>query len=338
MTPLKDILIAATVFAIAPSVFAAKEFVDAKIGGKTVNVVKVTLDATTRIVTPYADEGGETFENLLKKAGSDTGINGAYFCPADYSWCGKTYTNADRAYEGTQNFKFGGDFGAKGFFGFDTDDKPLFVLDNVWYGKGIDRSYNASRKKDIKNGISNIPVLLLEGENVLAESESELDAKMKASSAKSFICSDESGNVVHFGTVTPATVYEMPDFLKRNFGCYHAVGLDNGGSMGLSYAGKTIRKPGRKIMDAFAVVDVADSVRKEDAEISRQASKIAAVLAVKIRAMKKSGMNSASVADKIASIRDRIRLLAKPSGTTKGDIREAKIWKKVLESPVLKNR
>lgn len=195
---LRPLFSATLAFFVFSQSFAAKELLDSKIDGKTVNVVKVTLDGNTRIVTPYADDGGETFENLLKKAGSDTGINGAYFCPEDYKWCGKTYTNADRAYEGKQHFKFGGDFGAKGFFGFDGSDKPLFVLDNVWYGKGIDRTYNVDKKKDLKNGISNIPVLLLEGKDVLSESESEIDAKMRASSAKSFICSNEKGDVVHF--------------------------------------------------------------------------------------------------------------------------------------------
>lgn len=105
----KAILIFAAILFFERS-WAATEFIDAKLDGKTVNVVKVTLDGDTRIVTPYAGEGGGTFENLLKKAGSDTGINGAYFCPEDYKWCGKTYTNADRAYEGKRDFKFGGDF------------------------------------------------------------------------------------------------------------------------------------------------------------------------------------------------------------------------------------
>ncbi|MFB0965330.1 MAG: hypothetical protein QMC36_06700 [Patescibacteria group bacterium] len=107
---MKKLLLLLAALASFQQASAAKELIDAKLDGKAVNVVKVTLDGDTRIVTPYAGEGGETFENLLKKAGSDTGINGAYFCPEDYKWCGKTYTNSDRAYEGKQDFKFGGDF------------------------------------------------------------------------------------------------------------------------------------------------------------------------------------------------------------------------------------
>ncbi len=292
---MKRAVIAFFLCVISVPAFASKELVESKIDGKSVSVVKVTLDGNTRIVTPYAEDGGETFENLLKKAGSDTGINGAYFCPEDYKWCGKTYTNADRAYEGKQNFKFGGDFGAKGFFGFDANDKPLFVLDNVWYGKGIDRSYNVDKKKELKNGISNIPVLLLEGKNILPESESEIDAKMRASSAKSFICSNEKGDTVYFGTVTSATIYEMPDFIKKNFGCYQAIGLDNGGSMGMSYEGRVIRKPGRKIMDAFAVVEATPAQKRENAAVAAKVSAFNAKVAGQIRAMKKKGATKAQV-------------------------------------------
>lgn len=50
------------------------------------------------------------------------------------------------------------------------------------------------------------------------------------------------------------TIYGMPEFLKKQFGCYQAIGLDSGGSLGLSYEGKSYAKPGRKIMDAFVVV------------------------------------------------------------------------------------
>lgn len=330
---MKKILLATVLLLAVTPAFAAKEFIDAKIDGKTVNVVKVTLDGDTRIVTPTAAEGGETFENLLAKAGSDTGINGAYFCPGDYRWCGKTYTNADRAYEGKQDFKFGGDFGAKGFFGFDSNDKPLFVLDNIWYGKGIDRAYDVDRKKDLKNGVSNIPVLLLEGKNVLGESESEIDAKMRASSSKSFICSNESGDVVYFGTVTSATIYEMPDFIGKNFGCYQAIGLDNGGSMGLEYGGKLIKKPGRKIMDAFAVVEVSDAVKRRNAEADKKASATIAVLAKRLRAVKKSGASSAKVSEWTVSAKKNVSALADAAAKKSPDSVEAKAWKKVLAWP-----
>lgn len=333
---MKRAAIALFLCAISVPAFAAKELIDSKIDGKSVNVVKVTLDGNTRIVTPYAEDGGETFENLLKKAGSDTGINGAYFCPEDYTWCGKTYTNADRAYEGKQNFKFGGDFGAKGFFGFDGSDKPLFVLDNVWYGKGIDRSYNVDKKKELKNGISNIPVLLLEGKNVLSESESEIDAKMRASSAKSFICSNEKGDSVYFGTVTSATISEMPDFLRKNFGCYQAIGLDNGGSMGMSYGGKMIRKPGRKIMDAFAVVEVPDSVKAERALVEKKVSAYNVAFAKQIRQMKRSGKSAADISVWVAATRAKVSKLAEAAKKKNPNSVDAKAWTKALESPALK--
>ncbi len=177
------------------------------------------------------------------------------------------------------------------------------MLDNVWYGKGIDRTYNAEKKNELANGISNIPVLLLEGKNVLSESESEIDAKMRASSPKSFICSNEKGDVVHFGTVTSATVYEMPDFIKKHFGCHQAIGLDNGGSMGLSYHGKLVKKPGRKIMDAFAVVEATPAQKRENAAIAAKVSAFNAKVAAQVRSMKKKGATKVQ----IDAWKDRIR-------------------------------
>lgn len=180
-------------------------------------------------------------------------------------------------------------------------------MDNVWYGKGIDRSYNVEKKKELRNGISNIPVLLLEGKNVLSESESEIDAKMRAASAKSFICSNEKGDVVHFGTVTSATIYEMPDFIKKHFGCHHAIGLDNGGSMGLSYEGRLMKKPGRKIMDAFAVVEASPAQKRENAAVAAKVSAFNAKVAGQIRAMKKRGATKVQVEEWKERVRNSLR-------------------------------
>ncbi|MFZ3233069.1 MAG: phosphodiester glycosidase family protein [Patescibacteria group bacterium] len=191
-------------------------------------------------------------------------------------------------------------------------------------------------KKELKNGISNIPVLLLEGKNVLSESESEIDAKMRASSAKSFICSNEKGDVVHFGTVTSATIYEMPEFLRKNFGCYQAIGLDNGGSMGMSYEGRTVRKPGRKIMDAFAVVEVPDSVRTERALVEKKVSAYNVAFAKQIRQMKRSGKSVTEISVWIAATRTKVSKLAEAAKKKNPESADAKVWLKVLESPALK--
>ena len=49
----------------------------------------------------------------------------------------------------------------------------------------------------------------------------------------------------------------MPDYLKTTFNCYNAMNLDAGGSLGMVYKGTVKSKEGRKIMDAFVVVESA---------------------------------------------------------------------------------
>lgn len=54
---MKRAAIAFFLCAISVPAFASKELIDSKIDGKSVSVVKVTLDGNTRIVTPYAEDG-----------------------------------------------------------------------------------------------------------------------------------------------------------------------------------------------------------------------------------------------------------------------------------------
>ena len=175
----------------------------------------------------------------------------------------------------------------------------------------------------------------MEGKNVLSESESEIDAKMRASSMKSFICSNEKGDVVHFGTVSSATIYEMPDFIKKHFGCYQAIGLDNGGSMGFSYAGKLIRKPGRKIMDAFAVVEATPAQKRENAAVAAKVSAFNAKVAGQIRAMKKKGATKAQIGAWKAGIRNSVAASLKAAQAKYPAGLDVRVMKGMLTVPSL---
>jgi exopolysaccharide biosynthesis protein len=98
-------------------------------------------------------------------------------------------------------------------------------------------------------------VLLLDGKNMLGAYEKYLDKKMKLRGAKNFICYTKDRKTVYMGNVSSITIYEMPNFIKQNFGCDGAINLDAGGSLGMIYNHKIIRKNSRPVMDAFVVVD-----------------------------------------------------------------------------------
>ena len=63
-----------------------------------------------------------------------------------------------------------------------------------------------------------------------------LDAKMKAKANKTFICSTQDKKTVYMGVVGTINLVQMPAYLKKNFGCYNAINLDAGSSIGMVYS------------------------------------------------------------------------------------------------------
>ena len=81
-------------------VSAYQEILIEERGGKAIRVVKVILDGEHFVVSSVAKEGGETLEELTKKVGGTTSINGAFFCPRDYTDCGgKTFSYYERIFQ-----------------------------------------------------------------------------------------------------------------------------------------------------------------------------------------------------------------------------------------------
>ena len=251
--------------------FAYKEFINKKIGWKNVKVIKVVLDWSHKVVTSVSFSG-DNFEDLVKKEWWNTWVNGAYFMPTDYGFA-QNDTNADRIYKQEKFFKFSWDFWVRWMMWFDVVGSPIFVLNNEGYDWNEAIQYNTWEIDDIYYWISNHPVLLLEWENVLDKSEKVIDSKMKASSTKSFICFTQDKNTIFMWNISSLKIYEVPSFIKNNFGCYNAINLDSGWSLGFMYDGKVYNKPWRKIMDAFVVVDLTPEQAEADRKIKEEKEK-----------------------------------------------------------------
>ena len=79
--------------------FAYRELLIKNIDKHPVRVIKVILDGQDFVVTSLAGNGGDTLPNLVNKAGGTAGVNGVFFCPDDYSYCGKqTHTISERVF------------------------------------------------------------------------------------------------------------------------------------------------------------------------------------------------------------------------------------------------
>lgn len=237
------------------STYWYQEHIVENIDGKNVNYLKVILDGKHKIITSVSQEW-DTLENLVNNVGWISGVNGAYFCPADYKQCwGINYSDNSRYFEGESYSRYGNDLGSSGLFGFDANGTPLFILNNYGYINGINRKLNSEKLKEVQYGIANFPVLVVEWENVIHESAPILESKQTARGIKSFICSESDAKTIKMGTVDNVTVQELAEFVQTNLSCYNAINLDSGWSLGMVYNHETIKRPGRKIMDAFVVVE-----------------------------------------------------------------------------------
>lgn len=231
-----------------------QELVDENIEWKKVKYIKVVLDNEHEVITSIS-ENWDTLEDLVKKVWWISWVNWAYFCPADYKQCEWiNYSENMRFYNWEKYSKFKDDLWVNWLFWFDENGVPLFILNNYGYVEWINKKFNQEKLKDVKHWLSNFPVLLLQWENVIGDSENILDIKQKTSWIKSFICSLNDNKTILMWTINNVTVKEMAKFIQKNLNCYNAINLDSWWSLWMIYNNKTIKKPWRKIMDAFIVI------------------------------------------------------------------------------------
>lgn len=228
--------------------------------GKAVRVIKVILDWEHYVVTVPAGEGGETLEQLTNNVRGLSSVNGAFFCPKDYSNCGgKTFSYYERVFkwDGQSFSMYRPDTSIRGIFGFERDGRPLFVQNKVsTHDVGLMSNINKDRINDLYFGISNFPVLLIEGTDVTAGASEYIDSKLTGKGNRSFICSTEDGQTIYMWVVGSSSVWDMAPYLKEHFWCYNALFLDAGASLGMVYDKKVLARGSRRLItDAFVVVD-----------------------------------------------------------------------------------
>jgi hypothetical protein len=123
---------------------------------------------------------------------------------------------------------------------------------------GLMSNINADRINELYFGISNFPVLLIEGDDVTAGASEYIDSKLTGKGNRNFICSTEDGQTVYMGVIGVSSVRDMAPYLKAQFGCYNALFLDAGASEAMVYSGNVLEKGSRRLItDAFVVVDRA---------------------------------------------------------------------------------
>jgi hypothetical protein len=223
----------------------ARISVKTDLGTFTVSLGSADL-ATTRIVVDTASQS-DCFDNCpvlplatyVAQNGAYAGINGSYFCPADYASCsGKSNTfdllvmNKNKTY-------------------FNSDNNVYSSNPGVIFGEGYIRfvgSVSEWGRDTSPNGVlSNYPLLVSGGSIVYGGSS---DPKMNNRGGRSFVAN--KGNTVYIGVVQSATIAESASVMKA-LGMDNALNLDDGGSTALWWGGYKVG-PGRSLPNVILFI------------------------------------------------------------------------------------
>jgi hypothetical protein len=181
---------------------------------------------------------------VQRHAGAVAGINGTYFCAADYSTCGaekghffwKVYnTRLSRMINASSGLGEGDPF-----LIFDSVGNPTFL--SYWYDYS---SYS------IAAGINHKPAVVRNGS--YSVDENALDTKQRTSKvARAAI--GVSGKTLYVVVVQSATVMDLGAVMVA-VGATNALNLDGGGSSAIYYNGEYKRGPGRGVPNAIVFIE-----------------------------------------------------------------------------------
>jgi exopolysaccharide biosynthesis protein len=205
-----------------------------KVATDTASDTDCAADCATMAVKSY----------VQRHAGAVAGINGTYFCAADYSTCGaekghffwKVYnTRLSRMINASSGLGEGDPF-----LIFDSVGNPTFL--SYWYDYS---SYS------IAAGINHKPAVVRNGS--YSVDENALDTKQRTSKvARAAI--GVSGKTLYVVVVQSATVMDLGAVMVA-VGATNALNLDGGGSSAIYYNGEYKRGPGRGVPNAIVFIE-----------------------------------------------------------------------------------
>lgn len=223
----------------APGSGYSQQKVSTTNGEFLVSVVAADLNSTRVIVDTASD--GDCRDNCpvlplatyVSRSGGFAGINGSYFCPADYPVCAGKVNSFDTLLMNKNKVYFNSDNNV-------YSSVPLVgFTGNSMFVRG--RSSDWGRDTGVDSVIA-MQTLLVSGGNPTGA--------VGGKGAKTFIGS--KGNTVYIGVVYSATFNEAGVVLKT-MGIDNALNLDQGGSTALWYGGYKAG-PGRNLPNAVVLV------------------------------------------------------------------------------------
>lgn len=207
-----------------------------------VDIVAADLNNTKIIVDTASDNDCNndcpvlSLADYVSRNGAYAGINGSYFCPADYPSCSDKKNSFDFLLM-NKNKKY-----------FNSEKNVYSIIPAVIFGgdyiRYVGQSSEWGRDTSVDGVIANYPLLVLNGEVVFSGSNEQ---KLNVKSNRSFFGSTDKN--IYIGVVWNATVIEAAKIIKT-LGIKNALNLDSGGSTALWYQGYKAG-PGRNIPNAI---------------------------------------------------------------------------------------
>jgi hypothetical protein len=203
---------------------------------------------STKVVVDTATDGDckdncpvLSLSDYVGRNGAYAGINGSYFCPADYPSCaGKSNSfdtlamNKNKHYINSANNVY--------------STVPLVVSGNGFL-RFVGQSLDWGRDTSVDGVLANQPLLVSGGKSVFG---GDGDPKKSGGGTRGFIAN--KGSMAYIGFVHNASVAEAGSVLAA-MGMDNALNLDSGGSVALWASGGYQVGPGRNIPNAILFVN-----------------------------------------------------------------------------------
>lgn len=214
-------------------------------GTFSVSIISADL-GSTRVIVDTATDGdcGNNcpvlpLADYVARNGAFAGVNGTYFCPAEYPSCaGKTGSfdllvmNKNKHYINSSNNVY--------------STNPAFIFGSGFV-RVVGHAQEWGRDTGVDAVISNFPLLVAGGNITYSDNP---DPKFNSKGTRNFVA--HKGNTVFIGTVYNATMGDSAKVMKA-LGMDDAMNLDEGGSTALWYGGYKAG-PGRNIPNALLFV------------------------------------------------------------------------------------
>ncbi len=229
--------------------FAIKQ-VEINLSNPNLSIKSVTPTSGERMTVPSPTKSLLTY---VQDNHAFAGINGSYFCPADYSSCsgieGSFYWMWFDSISGNFANSYQNQFNWGPVIAFDTNNNVHYFKSAVdWPGQAV---FEARENVKLQAAISNGPGLIFAGEFLVTNDQ--LDTKQRT------VKSNRSGigflgKKMYLVVASGATVLDL-GYIMQSMGMEYAMNLDGGGSSALYYDGSFKVGPGRNMPNAIVFTD-----------------------------------------------------------------------------------